>query len=195
MRGGNGGKFRRERVRLICRERKFEQRNCRHGKRGISGGAIHEHRAGDGNAAPRFDDVCAFNDAPAASYDIFRDEDFFARCDFKIAAQNEFVVFFFRKNEAHAELAGDFLSDDQAAHRGREHGFDTEVFQLRQKEFDEAGNFVHVLANLRALKIVCAVQAATQDKMPGKECFAFFENIEDFVLDFRVHNGGKYARL
>lgn len=194
MHGGNCCEFRRERVRLIRRERELEERNCGHREGGVSGGTVDEHRAGDGNTAPGLDNVCTFDDAAAARDDVFRDENFFTRRDFKVAAQNEFVVFLFRKNETDTELARDFLPDDQSAHCGREDGFDAEAFQFRQKEFDEAGDLVHILANLCTLKIVRAVQTAAQDKMPGEKGFAFFKNIEDFFLDLRIHSGGKYAR-
>lgn len=194
MRSGNGGELRRECVRLIRRERKFKQGDCGHRQRCVSGGAVNQHRAGDGNAAPRLDDVCAFDYASSAGNDIFRDEDFFARCDFKIAAKNEFVVFLFRKNEADAELSRDFLSDDQTAHCGSENGFDSEVCEFGQEQFDEAGNFVHVLANLCALEVVGTVKPASQNEMSGEEGAAFFENGENFFLDLRIHSGVKYAR-
>jgi len=48
------------------------------------------------------------------------DEDFFAGRDFKSAPQDQFAFLFFRKDEAHAELPGDFLADNQSIQRRRD---------------------------------------------------------------------------
>jgi len=90
-------------------------------------------------------------------------------------------------------LAGDFLADHQAAHRGREHGGELKTGESRQEQFGQAADGVHALANLRALEIVAAMQAGTQNEVAGEQRLRVFENIEHFLL-LGIHRCGPTLR-
>jgi hypothetical protein len=56
--------------------------------------------------------------------------------------------------------------------------------KLRQEQLGEALDRVHVLAHLRALEIVAAVEARPQDEMAFLQRAGADENIEDFLLNW-----------
>ena len=121
--------------------------------------AVDDHADGDW-----FSTVCSalrecLDYAATTSDDILDDEHLLARSKFEISAQCELVVYFFKEDEAKAELAGDFLSNHQPTHCGTDHSGGTIIFEHRQNDLGKAGNFIHVLADLGALKKVRAVQA------------------------------------
>ena len=101
---------------------------------------------------------CLDNAASTSDY-ILHDEHFLAPSKFEISAQCELVVYFFKEDEAKAELASDFLSDHQPTHCGTDHSGGSIFFELWQNNFSKAGNLIHVLADLGALKKVLTVQA------------------------------------
>lgn len=140
----------------------------------------------DGKALPGFDDGNCFAHAPAASDDIFDNQDAFAFAELEATPQFEGVIFFFGEEEAGAALPGDFLSDDEAAHSGGEDGLKSDFrWQFGEEEAGEAGNFIHVFADACALEEVAAVEARAQDKVSLEEGTGFFKNL----CNFRVIGG------
>ena len=85
-------------------------------------GTVHD-RGDSGNVASvRADYINRLLDAATLGHHVLDDEDFFAGCNFESAPQHELAFLFFRKDEPHAQLPRDFLSDDQPAERGRDDG-------------------------------------------------------------------------
>ncbi len=180
-----GGQFWRQLVGGVSGEAQFEERNRRHVEAHGAGAAVHQHGHRDGVAAALAHDLKALQHAAAAGHHVLHHEHAFAGGEFEAAAQNQPVVFLFREDIARAGLAGDFLADDEAAHRGRKHGGKIEVpdaAELGEQQFGEAGDGAHVLADLRALEIVPAVQAGTEHEVATQKSARAGENIEDLLL-------------
>ena len=86
------------------------------------------------------DGICAvlaalgerFDDASTACDDILDNKDLFAGLELEVAAELELVIDFFEKEEPEAELASDFLTDDEAAHGRTDYGGRAIVFEHRQ---------------------------------------------------------------
>lgn len=127
-------------------------------------------------------DVHSFLHATAFRHHVFDHEDFFSGRNLEAAAQDEFAIFLFGKNESHAKLPGDFLSDDETAHGRSNHGG-------RSQRADFAGEFRaellddrHLLQGQRALEELAAVQTTTQDEMSFEQRAAIAENLQHLIL-------------
>lgn len=127
-----------------------------------------------------------FDDASTAGNDVFHDQHFFAGFEPEVAAQFQLVVDFFEKEEAQAELAGDFLADHKSAHGWAHDGACAVVFQHRDHELGESRDLIHVLANLRTLEEVCAMQAGTEQEVAFEQGTTVAENLDDFFV-VRIH--------
>ncbi len=163
-------------------EAEFEQRDRGHIETRETGAAIDEHRDADRRATGFANDVEALKHAAAAGDDVFDNENFFARLERETASHDEDVVFLFGEDVARAGLAGDFLAEDEAAHRRGQHGRELERCEFRDEQFGQAGDGAHVLADLRALEEVAAVQAGAEHEVPFEEGAGAFEDGEDFLL-------------
>jgi len=123
-----------------------------------------------------------FLDPPTFGDDILNDENFFAAIHLEAAPQDQFAVLLLRKNKTQAKLPRHFLTDDQAADRGRDHGHGTEMAgfccQCRAEFFDDG----HLLQGEGALKELAAVQSAAENEMPFEQRAAVAENLENFIL-------------
>ena len=161
--------FGRHGVRRIRREIQFQQRHERHAEFGLPGRAINERDDGNGVGSVRLQDIQALLRAAAAGDDVFGDDDPLAGTEGKITSQHEFVVFFFNEDETYAELAGDFLADDESAHRRSEDGVTRVRGQFRAEQFNQARDLIHVLANLGALEEMAAVETRAQDEVSSQE--------------------------
>jgi len=83
-------------------------------------------------------------------------------------------------------LPGHLLADDQPAHRGGQHRVEGQRAQLLFEQRAEPLHRRHVLADLRALEEMPAVQAGAQDKVPLQQRLGAHENVGDLLLN-RVH--------
>ena len=131
----------------------------RHVKTGFALATVDDNTDGDWYGAVRSALGECLDHAATAGDDVFDNKHLFARREFEISAQCELVIYFFKKDVAKAELAGDFLPDHQPTHRGTDHGGSTIILEHRQHNLGEASDFIHVLADLGALKKVRAMQA------------------------------------
>jgi hypothetical protein len=127
-------------------------------------------------------DIECFLHAATFGNHVLYDQDGFTGLDFESAAQDELAVFFLNKNEAHTQLAGDFLAKDEAAHSRRDDRLHAEVFHLFGKFPAKAFDVRHVLEREGALKILAAVQTATEHKVPFKQRARFPKNLQYFRL-------------
>ncbi len=128
------------------------------------------------------DDVHGFLNAAAFGDDVLDDEDFFAGGDSESAAEGEFAFLFFDEDEAEAELAGDFLAEDQAAHSGGDDRDGTQRTDLARQLCAEFLDDGHLLEGERALEELAAVEAAAKDEMTFEERAGVAEDLEDFSL-------------
>ena len=105
-------------------------------------------------------------------------DEFFIRRDLKAAAQDKFAVLFFDKDVAFAQLAADFLADNNSA-EGR--GDDRVAIKFAQFIGEPSTNpcsNVGMLKEYRALEILPAVQAGPQNEMAIEQGPGFTEKGE-----------------
>lgn len=125
-------------------------------------------------------DFEGFLDAAAFGDHILDDGYLFAGGDAESASEDEFAFFLFDKDESAAELAGDFLTDDEAAHGRGDDGADFElpdsVGECAAQVLDDG----HFLEGLGALKELTAMQPATQDEMAFEESPGLAEDFQNF---------------
>ena len=143
-------------------------------------GAIDEHGDGGDGTLLGAHDVDGFLHAAALGDDVLEDEDFFAGRDFEPAAEDEFAFLLFHKNETQAELARDFLADDEAAHRGCDDGGRAEGAEFFRKRAAEFFDDRHLLEREGALEKLAAVQPAAKDEVAFEERAGLAEKSECF---------------
>ena len=137
-----------------------------------------------------------FLHAAALGDDVFDDEHFFAGGDDKSAAQDQFaVVIFFRENKARAELAGDLLSDDQAAHRRGNDGGGGQGPDFGGQGGADFLDDGHFLQGEGALEVEAAVQTAAQNKVAFQQRAGLAKNLHGLVLRHAPFIGGRGERL
>ncbi len=74
------------------------------------------------------DNIESLLHAAALGHHVLDDKNLLTGFDLESASQNQLALFFFNKNESEPELSRDFLTDDQAAHRGGNHRDGAERF-------------------------------------------------------------------
>src|SRR5262249_23493730 len=113
----------------------------------------------------------------------FDDQDALTGAQREAAAHDEQVVLLFREDETATRLARDFLADDEAAHRRGEHGVVGEGAELLLEQCAEPLDRRHILANLRALEKMPAVQPRTEHEMPAKQRLGAHKYVGDLLLN------------
>lgn len=145
-------------------------------------GAIDDHGDADGGGTSLADDFQGFRGSPAAGDDVFDDEGTFSLSEVESAAEDEGALLFFCENEAQPQLAGDFLSDDQAAHGWGDDGGRVPGAGAVGEGAAEAFDGGHILEGQGALEELSGAEAATEDEMAFQEGAGAAENVEDFGL-------------
>lgn len=175
--------LRRDRIRLIDGDGHFKQREkgnitevCR------TATAVDQNGDAGGCGTAVADDGEAFIDATAAGDDVLDNKDAFAGSDFEVAAQFEAAVDLFGENVALVGLPRHLLADHQASHCRGQNRVKREIADLLQQQFGEAGDEVHVLADLGALEKLWAVKTRAQDEVPVEEGSGLAKNVDDFVM-------------
>jgi hypothetical protein len=179
---------------LIGRESlgvELDQRNKRAPEvRQIASTAIDERGDGCDYTAMLANDIDRFLHAASAGYDIFRDDEAAAWCDFESATQDEFAVLLFRKDVRLLEAAGDFVAYDNPAESRGDYRFGVNSAQfIRQRRADPRGNR-RVLKQERALEKLPAMQTAAQNKVTIEKRVGAAEKVEDFVGCHGKRSGG-----
>ena len=100
-----------------------------------------------------------FNHAATASDDVFDNQDFLAGFELEVAAQLQLIIDFFEEYKAQTELACDFLANYQTTHSWPDDRGRAIAFEVFDHYFCHPCDFIHVLANLGALKEMGTVQA------------------------------------
>ena len=97
----------------------------------LSAGAIDQTRGGSNHSAVFFHDVDGFHEAATAGDHVFDDDELFAGFDLESAAHDErALVVLLGENVRLAQLAGDFLSDEDSAEGGGDDGFALDAADL-----------------------------------------------------------------
>ncbi len=179
--GGNIPQFGRNVFRGVGREIKGQKGSQGGGKAGFSLRPVDKDSHGFANATPGVDEVKGFLDPAPAGDDILDKEEGFPGCDLEIPAQGEPVIDLLGKDEAFSELAGHFLSDDEAAHGWGNDGPDlAHIGETGDEELGEPGDLSRILANAGTLEEVAGPEAGAKDEMPFEKGAGLFEDLQDF---------------
>ena len=116
--------------------------------------------------------------ATAARHHVLDDQHRLAGRELEATPQHEDIVFLLGENVARLGMARDLLPDDQPAHRRREHGGEFHATQFGGEQLRQSRDGGHVLAHLRALEVVAAVQTGAEHKMAAQQRAGARENIE-----------------
>lgn len=143
-------------------------------------GTVDDHGDADDGGAVLAGDGDGFLDAAALGDDVFDDQDLFTGGELEAAAEDEVALLLFDEDESDAELAGDLLTDDEAAHGWGDDGGDVEVTDLLGEGGAEAFDGGHVLEREGALEELPAAQAAAEDEVAFEEGTGVAEHVEDF---------------
>ena len=168
---GNGGQIRGKFVGLECFDVHFNQTNERTAEfRFGLAAAIDDDAGGGHDPTLRTHNVDRFLDASAPGHNVFRDDKPFTFADVESAPQNQSACFLFHEDVAFAQGAADFLTDNDSAEGGGDHGVTIEWAELIGEPPTNLGGDVRVLQEQGALKILAAVQPGTQDKIGRASC-------------------------
>jgi hypothetical protein len=126
---------------------------------------IYDHPDAGHLSTARPHDVDSLLHAAAAGNDVFRDNEFFAGRDGEAAPQDQTASFFFDEDVSFAQGPADFLTHNDPAQRGRNHGVALNALQLvRETSADIRGNF-RVLEEQSTLEKLPAMKAGTKNEM------------------------------
>src|SRR6185503_12441340 len=106
--------------------------------------------------------------------------------DLEAPTQDQFAFFLFNEDEARAKLPRDFLTDDQSAHRRRNHGGRAERTHFGRQRGAEPLDDGHLLKRKGALEKLPAVQAAAEDEVAFEQRAGLAEKLKGVV----VRHGG-----
>jgi len=120
-----------------------------------------------------------FLDTAALGDDVFDDQDFFARGKLEAATEDQAAFLLLHENEADAELAGDFLTDDESSHRRGDHRGDPKVADLKGEGGAKTFDGRHVLKGEGALEELPTAEAAPEDEMAFEEGAGTAKDVED----------------
>ena len=167
--GRSRREIRRERVRWKGFDLDLDQAKSWRPKHRRAVGPVHQHSHPEDVAAVLPHDLQRLPDPAALSDDIFHNHDRFVREYFKTAAQYEFALFLFGKNEPAAKLPGHFLANDQAAHGGSDNGARIERTKLFGESSPKLLDDRHFLQSQGALEELAAVQTAAENEVAIEE--------------------------
>jgi len=145
----------------------LNQRNKRAAKIGeLSAATVHNGSRGDDLAAVVADDLDCFLHAASACDDILGYKETLARVDFKTSAQDESAAsVLFGEDVYLAEVAGDFLADNNATDSRGDDGVGIEPFQFFGEQTADARGHGGILQEKGTLEELAAVQSASQHEM------------------------------
>ena len=130
-----------------------------------------------------FDDVDRFHEAATAGDHVLDHGEAFAGTDGEAAAKDKGAsVVLFAENVGLAQLAGDFLSDQDAAEGGRDHGVERGAVEASGEGAADAFGHLGIAQEEGALEKLAAVQAGAEDEVAVEEGAGLAEKFEDVVL-------------
>ena len=182
---GERGEVRGEGFRGECLNLQLQQVVNRNPEIDLTVRSVHDHRHAEHRSVSGADDVDGLLNSPASRNDILDHEALFTGCQQEPAAEDELAVVLFGKNKANAQLAGDFLADDESSHGGRNDGVGVKILEARGEGRSESFHVGHVLQGERALKVLAAVQTASEDEVAFQESSGSLKKFLDFVACHR----------
>ncbi len=149
----------------------------------FAAGAVDQGGGGDHDSAVLLDDIDGLHEAAAAGDDVFNHGETLAGLDGETAAENEGAgVIFFGENVGFAELAGDFLTDEDATEGGGNDGVKLGAAELVGEGAADAFGHLGVAQKEGALEELAAVQAGAEDEVAVEEGAGLAEEGKNVVL-------------
>lgn len=149
----------------------------------MSAGAVDEGGGGGDDAAVTADDFHGFDQTSAAGHDILDHDEAFAGGDGEAAPQDKgALIIFLRENVGFAELAGDFVSGQDSAEGGGNHGVEIQTAQFVGECAADLRSGLRVAQQEGTLEKFAAVQAGAQDEMSAQERAGAVEEFKGFGL-------------
>lgn len=133
---------------------------------------------GDDVATSGADDVEGFLDSSAAGHDVLDDEEFVAGMDFKSSPEDEFALFFFGEDVREAEVARDFVTDDEAAESRGDDTVGSEAGEFCGELGADFSGDLGVLEQESTLEELPAVQAGSEKEMAFEKGSGLFEEFQ-----------------
>ena len=139
-------------IRLECFDIQADEALKRDSEVQVAVGSVDHHGDGDRIALVGADDIERFLDAASLGHHILDDQQAFFGMDPESSTQDKSPLLLLDENEAALQLSCDLLSDDQAAHGGRDDGLDVESGSFRCERGTETLHDRHLLQGLGALE-------------------------------------------
>jgi len=129
--------------------------------------AIHDRAGGHDDAAVIANDLNGLLDATAPGDDVFGDDEFLAGRDGEAAEDESAIAVFFDEDVAFAEMAGDFLANNDASDGGRNDGGGIRCVrrELVGQQTANLGGDGSILQEQGTLEKLAAVQAGTKNEV------------------------------
>lgn len=127
------------------------------------------------------DDLYRLLDASAASDHVFGDDESLAWSDGEAAQDEAAIAVLFDEDVPLAEVAGDFLSDDDTPDCGRDDGGGVIGRKFIREPATNLRGDGGILQEQGALEKLPAVKAGTEHEMTLEECSGLSEKIEDLI--------------
>ena len=162
----------------------------------MAAAAVDDRAGGNDPGAGAAEALDHFSGAAAGGDHVLDHHDRLSRFDRETAPQNHLPRgFALGEDGAGAKSARHFVANDDAAQRGRSHGFHREARNERaQRGREQRAEMLSVLGMLehqRALQVLAAVQTAGQAEMPAQIRAGLVEQIQNWVGK-KVHNSLLY---
>ncbi len=136
-----------------------------------------------------FDQIYDFKYGPSCGYYVLNDENPLSRMNFKPPAKFHLPILPLAKHRADTEHSSHFRADNDPADGGRYNDFDIRVLKMLRNFAGEEVQILRVLNHPGALKVLRAVKAGSELKMPFKEGLCLSKDIENLL--FWEFHGGK----
>jgi hypothetical protein len=127
-----------------------------------------------------FDQGDHFAEGGASREDIVDEQYSLALLETESAADREAALLALRENVASTKSAGDFMSEEHATHRWRDHGVDPEFVELFGEQATDIGGQAGELEQSRALEVSVAVAPAAELEVTFEQRADFAHAVEDF---------------
>lgn len=128
------------------------------------------------------DDLQRFLDPAALGDDVLDHQDGLVWLDLESATKHQSALLLFGKDEAHSQLTGDFLANDQSTHGWSDDGGGVPTPDLCGERCPESFDDGHLLEGEGALEELSTVKAAAKDEVSLQQGAGFSEEIERFGI-------------
>jgi hypothetical protein len=121
-------------------------------------------------------------DRSAGGHNVFYDEDPFSWMDLETAPELHFSINPLGKDRPDTEHPADFSADNDTTDSGGYHKFHVCVFEVLRDLTAEEMKVFGVLKDLRALKVLRAMESGSELKMPLQEGLRLAKDVENLFI-------------